>query len=379
MLTAGGPVTNNRGTQMPRGNQLSRQWRLLQLIDRPSGITVEDAAQELACAVRTIWRDLRVLQDAGFPIYDDRAPDGRRGLWKVEEGFKRELPLKLTLAELAALLMSRELLTPLGASVLGPAVQSAFDRIAGVLSRDAHRLLDDMREVIGVRTLGAKLHQPVADHVARIQEALVQRRRLRLRYYAMARDEETRREVDPYHLTYFEGGLYLVAHCHLRQAERVFAVERVRGVEVLPRRFEPPRDFDPRAFLDKAWGILQGDLVTVRVAFTPALARYVRERLWHPSQRLRDLPDGRVELTLRVADTLEVRRWILGFGVQAEVVEPEGLREALGREAEAVAAMLAPRRRPLASAAAGTAGAPAGVPAAPGLAQTRGTTGRRAR
>ena len=56
---------------MPRGNQLSRQWRLLQLLDAPAGVTVEDAARDLDCVVRTIWRDLRVLQDAGFPIYDE--------------------------------------------------------------------------------------------------------------------------------------------------------------------------------------------------------------------------------------------------------------------------------------------------------------------
>jgi hypothetical protein len=55
-------------------------------------------------------------------------------------------------------------------------------------------------------------------------------------------------------------------------------------------------------------------------------------------------------MTLTVADTLEVRRWILGYGVQAEVVAPEGLREALRVEAEGFAAMLGPQRRPLASA-----------------------------
>jgi predicted DNA-binding transcriptional regulator YafY len=65
---------------MPRGNQLTRQWQLLQLIDRPAGVTVDDAAGDLGCAVRTIWRDLRVLHDAGFPIYDDSGADGRPSL-----------------------------------------------------------------------------------------------------------------------------------------------------------------------------------------------------------------------------------------------------------------------------------------------------------
>jgi predicted DNA-binding transcriptional regulator YafY len=63
---------------VPRGNQLARQWQLLQLIDHPAGIAVDDAARKLGCTVRTIWRDLDVLQKAGFPLYDDKGADGRR-------------------------------------------------------------------------------------------------------------------------------------------------------------------------------------------------------------------------------------------------------------------------------------------------------------
>ncbi|OGK81758.1 MAG: hypothetical protein A2X53_13115 [Candidatus Rokubacteria bacterium GWA2_70_23] len=70
----------------------------------------------------------------------------------------------------------------------------------------------------------------------------------------------------------------------------------------------------------------------------------------HPSQKFRYLTDGRLELTPHVAATLEVRRWILGYGVQAEVLEPAAMREALQREAEALAERLAPRRKPLATA-----------------------------
>src|SRR6266536_6337510 len=109
---------------MPRGNQLTSQWRLLQLVDRPAGVVVDAAARELDCTARTIWRDLQVLQAAGFPIYDERMADGRRSVWRVEDGFKRRLPLKLTLGELAALLMSRDVLGPAGTGLLGPAITS---------------------------------------------------------------------------------------------------------------------------------------------------------------------------------------------------------------------------------------------------------------
>ena len=334
---------------MPRGNQLSRQWRLLQLIERPAGVTVDDAADELGCHRRTVWRDLRVLQDAGFPLYDEKAADGYRGLWRLSPGFLANLPLKLTLAEIAALVMSRDLLAPLGASVLGPSVSSAFEKIAHVLSKDALDLLGRMRETIGVRALGAKLQMPVAEFIPVLQAALLDRRTVRVRYYSYGRDEETLRSIDPYHLTYFNGGLYLVGHCHLRQAVRVFAVERIRSLDVLRSTFTIPATFDATKYLEGAWGILRGDLVTVRVVFSKAVARYISERLWHPSQRLRQLEDGRLEVALRVADTLEVRRWILGYGVHAEVLEPAALREALRAEAAALVDRLTPSRRPLAA------------------------------
>jgi WYL domain/ABC transporter len=103
-----------------------------------------------------------------------------------------------------------------------------------------------------------------------------------------------------------------------------------------------------KEYLEGAGGILRGDLVTVKVVFSKTVARYIKERLWHPSQRFRDLPNGQVEVTLRVADTLEVRQWILGYGVHAVVREPTALRDALRDEAEALVRRLTPQRRPLA-------------------------------
>src|SRR5207247_6752765 len=200
-------------------------------------------ASELACTVRTIRRDLQVLQDAGFPIYDDPMADGRRSVWRVNDGFKRQLPLKLTLAELVALMMSRELLGPAGAGVLGPAIASSFEKIASVLSKDALGLIDRMRDTIGVRAVGGKLQAPAAEHLTAIQHALMDHRRLRLRYYSMSRDEVTDRRVDPYHLTLYGGGFYLVGYCHLRQAIRLFAVERMRECEVQSARFDIPEEF----------------------------------------------------------------------------------------------------------------------------------------
>jgi predicted DNA-binding transcriptional regulator YafY len=63
----------------------------------------------------------------------------------------------------------------------------------------------------------------------------------------------------------------------------------------------------------------------VRLCFLPEAARYGRERVWHPSQQLRERRDGGLELTLRVSDFLEVKRWVLGYGAACEVVKPAEL------------------------------------------------------
>jgi predicted DNA-binding transcriptional regulator YafY len=189
--------------------------------------------------------------------------------------------------------------------------------------------------------------------LAEINRALAEQRTLEMRYYSLSRSAETERRVDPYHLTFYQGGLYLIGHCHLRRDVRVFAVERIRSLRVLDATFTRPPGFDAEAYLRDAWGVVRGDLIDVRAVFSAVAAPHVRGRLWHASQEFRELPGGRLELRLRVADTLEVRRWLLGFGAEVEVLEPPALREAIRHEAERLLAALAPTRKPLAGVGAG--------------------------
>ncbi len=331
---------------MARGDQLGRQWCLIQLLARPQGLAIADASRELGCSIRTLWRDLRALENAGFPVYSER--DGRQSVWRLERAFRDRLPVPLTLPEAVALLVSHHLLDPGGAGPFGPAVASLVGKIRALLTPGALELVDAMRARVGARTVGAKLQVSAGEHLAEIHRALAAQRTLEIRYYSLSRDAETERRVDPYHVTFYQGGLYLVGYCHLRRDVRVFAVERIRALRVLDEAFVRPPEFDAEVYLRDAWGIVRGDLVAVRAVFSAAAAPHIRGRLWHPSQELRELPGGRLELRLRVADTLEVRRWLLGFGAEVEVLEPPTLREAIRREAERLVAALTPARKPLA-------------------------------
>ena len=74
----------------------------------------------------------------------------------------------------------------------------------------------------------------------------------------------------------------------------------------------------------------------MKIKFSPWQARFIQERTWHPSQKIETCGDGGIILTLQVADLGEVKRWLIGFGAEAEVVEPKRLKEEIQAECERI-------------------------------------------
>lgn len=163
------------------------------------------------------------------------------------------------------------------------------------------------------------------------------RRRLRLLYYSAHRNAVGERVVRPHHLRHWRGEPYLIAWCETRQAFRDFFLGRVREWTLLPAQDAFARDtaFDAEAYLQHGFALRHGEaLVTVRVRFSPYQARWIRERRYHPSQQCLEAADGSLEMTLALAGTSEVKRWLLGYGAEVEVLEPPSLRAEMADEAK---------------------------------------------
>jgi proteasome accessory factor B len=120
-----------------------------------------------------------------------------------------------------------------------------------------------------------------------------------------------------------------VGYAHNRKALRTFAVDRVLGVTVEPDRFEMPEEYRPSERLSDAFGIVSEEPMAVRVRFSPRVAHAVKGRLWHPSQKMEESPDGTLELSFTAGGKMEILAWILSYGEHAEVLAPEGLRTAV--------------------------------------------------
>jgi len=110
---------------------------------------------------------------------------------------------------------------------------------------------------------------------------------------------------------------------------RVFALHRIRRLTVTTEPFTIPRDFSFRRYAADSFGVEQGRSIEVQVRFAPRQARWIRERKWHRSARIQEELDGGIVLRLKVAETSEIKRWVLQFGSEAEVLRPASLRRAV--------------------------------------------------
>jgi predicted DNA-binding transcriptional regulator YafY len=143
-------------------------------------------------------------------------------------------------------------------------------------------------------------------------------------------------------VAYAEGGLYLHAWVPEYRQFRVFAAERIRSFTPTEQRFEPRLDGSGSPFAGSL-GVNDGKPERVEIEFAPRVARYVRERDWHPSQQLREQSDGSVRLVLKVCRDWALRSWILGFGPHARVVAPSALAEEILEQLEEARDAYAPR------------------------------------
>jgi predicted DNA-binding transcriptional regulator YafY len=337
---------------MPRNAEVIRQWSILRELESSRRLTIDEMAARTGVSTRTIRRDLEALQAAGFPLFDD-LQDGKR-YWMLEQrAFRRLDGTGFTLAELSALYFSRTLVECLAATPFRRDVESAFEKLASALTPGMRQFLDRLPLAIqakpepGARPAASGASDPreagaVSARVAQLLEAALNHRRLVMRYHSFSSNREKSYAVEPYRLVFAQGGLYLVAFVPEYDQLRTFSVERILSLSLTEERFEP-REIDDDAFAHSL-GVHQGTAPeTIELEFDERIARYVKERVWHPSQTVRDLPGGGLAMTLRVSNDWALRSWILGFGQLARVVSPPGLAAQLLDELDRARSLYVPR------------------------------------
>lgn len=303
---------------------------------RASGVTIDDLASLCRVTTRTIRRDLQALEEAGFPIFDDRSRDDGRTRWKMNGQAFKGLATGLTLAELCALYFSRTLLESLAGTPFRDDLESAFDKLDATLTPHMRQFLDQLPRVIAskpdpMRRRTGSDEPRRRQIIARTLDATLHHHQATLTYFSKSSDRTKAYLVHPYRLAYAQGGLYLLAYVPEYQEVRTFAMERVEDISPLEERFSPVEDLPDTAF-PHSMGVHSGPPEDVEIAFEPAVADYVSAREWHGSQVVRQTPDGGMAMTLNVCLDQALESWVLSFGPFARVLAPAGLARRIAEQ-----------------------------------------------
>jgi predicted DNA-binding transcriptional regulator YafY len=326
-----------------RGDQLARQWRLIQrLAHSRYGAGLDELAEDLGCVRRTVYRDLDALMFAGFPVVSEKR-DGRvryRFLDSFEIG---DTPF--TADELLALAFGEDLLRILEGTVFHDSIRSAIHKIRASLGPELGEYLARLGESFRVLPGPHKRYARYRDTIQALNQAVLARRTVRMRYRTGRTGKLGARKLDPYRVWYRSGGLYVIGHDHRSGEIRTFAVDRIRGVEATEESFAVPSSFDFDAYTAASFGVVAEPAVAVRIRFDRSWAIHVEEHSWHPSQKLERRRDGSLDLLMEVGGAAELRNWVLSFGAGAEVLEPQSLRDEVRSELERALARYRPRPR----------------------------------
>ena len=313
-----------------RNAEVIRQWKILKRIEAGRWTSSHDLAAEHGVTERTIRRDLEALQEAGFPLYDERQ-DGKK-VWRLVDGYKQKLTQNFTLAEFAALYFGKNLITFLGDSPFAEDLDSAFEKIREALPSKSLPYLGRIQDLFAARPDPFKDYSKKREVIAALVDALLHQRQVEIAYYSFNSKRTKSYVLDPYRMVYHHGGLYLYARVHEYEEVRTFAVERIQKIEVLEGGFEIPADFSVAAYAKSAFGITGGHAADVELVFDREVAGYISERVWHESQELAEGGDGAITLRLKVAPNFELKSWIKGFLPHVRVAKPDSLRAELAAD-----------------------------------------------
>ncbi len=287
-------------------------------------------ASRLEASRRVIFKDREFMVNRlGAPIEYSREAGG----WYYTNQTWILPNIMVTEGELLAFFLSVEVARRYVGTALEGALRSAIEKfsknIKGPVSIDLETLRTHF--TFAAPVLAAANEQALLD----LHHAISENRRIWMRYYTASRDEHTERTVSPYHLYNVQGDWYLIAFDDMRQEVRNFSIGRMEDWRVLEETFQRDTAFSIDDYMGSAFQTERGgEAVEVAVRFDEQQARYIRERRWHETQKIEELPEGGLIMRFQTGGLDEVKRWVMQYGGHAEVLTPKELRNQIRLDVE---------------------------------------------
>jgi len=302
-------------------NRIDRLTAILIQLQSQRITRAQEIADRFDISLRTVYRDIRALEEAGVPLGAEAGVG-----YFLAEGYRLP-PVMFTPEEARALLMARQFITQLTDNQLKSAYEDALFKIKSVLKSDEQEMLEDLEDKVKVVPPPSQAQHPDQLHLAKIQQALMQRQVLEMDYFSPASGAFTRRQVEPIGLVYYSDAWHVIAWCRLRQDYRDFRLDRMSKIEVLKVRYQLRDRLSLEQYLQQQSHTTEARLA--KVLFSPEVVQHTYHDRYHYGFVQEEKREAGTEMWFMVASEEYFARWLLMFTDAAKVLEPVSLKQSI--------------------------------------------------
>ena len=300
-------------------NRIDRLQAILIQLQSKRVITAQEMADRFEVSLRTIYRDIRALEEGGVPI------GAEAGIgYFLSEGYHLP-PIMFTREEAGALLLAGKIFEKHTDKNQQSHFQDALDKVKAVIDMDKKEALEDLEDKISIDPFGWQFRDHSSNlMVSQIQSILPYRKLVKIHYHAQYSGESTERIVEPIGLCYYSNQWHLIAYCQLRKDYRDFRTDRIEKFEVVPGKFSKVDHLTLQRYLDK---LQEGTEVEIaRVRFPKEFAKYIDEAKYQFGWVDQIEHDGEVEMKFATMSNELLARWLLMSGKNFKIIGPDSLR-----------------------------------------------------
>lgn len=320
-------------------NQLVSVIKAIRLLSRPGGASNEELCEELGVGIRTVQRIKKTLSGRdllNLPMVEGgQSPQGHQRMHIPNTGtlvIPRLDKIGLDTPELMALYILRGVAGIYKGSSVMADIDSAFEKIGALISPQSRAMLERYSRLFVVAPKSAKNYSASEDVIEEIASCILDQKVCQITYHAFGEDEIKNYKINPLHFFEHDGGLYLLVEITKYGDLRTLAVERISKAEMTDEPYTYPKGFDSEQFLSSAFGLYFGEPETFRIRFAQGQARYIAERQWAANQQIDEQADGTIILTMQTSGSYDIKKWVLSYGGDAELLEPAWMREEIIEE-----------------------------------------------
>jgi predicted DNA-binding transcriptional regulator YafY len=301
-------------------NRIDRLTAILVQLQSKRVVKAEEIADRFEISLRTVYRDVKALMEAGVPI----GSEAGKGYFIVD-GYHLP-PVMFTQDEASAMLLAGKLVEKMTDKSIRQAFESSLLKIKAVMNESDKDLLEDLHSHIEVRRMPMEEHQFPNDFLSGIQRAVVAKDVVRMEYFSSYNEQSTQRDVEPIGLVFYSGAWHLIAWCRLRNGYRDFRADRIKNLS------HPGIKFDGRNLLslqEYLASMMQGnqELHKIVVSFDQSIVRYIQHAKYLYGFVSEEPLDTKVRMTFLTAYVRPFCKWLLSYGASADIEYPDTAKE----------------------------------------------------